>query len=127
MRERRRGLNVNTLDASHCSDQETKPITVSYISSSTNIEGGKRIVEFESFRDGWWCGYRWGLKYQHKDFIMGFKTKEVKKMNINDFAKKVAETEGLKKQVNIAQIKEILKIVNKLLKGALYKTIRVCL
>ena len=31
-------------------------------------------------------------------------------MNINDFAVIIAEREGKKKQVNIAQIKEILRI-----------------
>jgi len=49
---------------------------------------------------------------------------EIKKMNINDFAVKVSKIEGKKKQVNIAQIKEILKVVNNLLGGALYKLIR---
>ena len=45
-------------------------------------------------------------------------------MNINDFSVKVAKKEGGKKSVNIAQIKEILKVVNGLLKGELYKLIR---
>jgi len=45
-------------------------------------------------------------------------------MNINDFAKEVSREEGGKKEVNIAQIKEILKVVNMLLWGALYKEIR---
>lgn len=45
-------------------------------------------------------------------------------MNINDFAKKVTLLEGLKKPISIAQVKEVLKIVNLLLKGKLYKTIR---
>lgn len=31
------------------------------------------------------------------------------KINENELAKKIAEREGLKKQVNIAQIKEVLK------------------
>jgi hypothetical protein len=48
-------------------------------------------------------------------------------MTINYFAKKVAEMEGKKVEVNIAQIKEILRVINSLLKGALYKTIRNCL
>jgi len=45
-------------------------------------------------------------------------------MNINDFANMVAAKEGKKKQVNIAQIKEVLKVVNRLLGGGLYKLIR---
>lgn len=45
-------------------------------------------------------------------------------MNINGFAIKVTKAEGGKKQVNIAQVKEILKVINKLLKGGLYKLIR---
>lgn len=46
-------------------------------------------------------------------------------MNINDFAKKVTKTEGKKKEVNIAQIKEILKIINNLTNGVLYMVIRI--
>lgn len=45
-------------------------------------------------------------------------------MTVNDFAVLVCKHEGKKKEVNIAQIKEILKIVNKLLGGQLYKLIR---
>lgn len=45
-------------------------------------------------------------------------------MTIGEFAKKVTEVEGKKKQVNIAQIKETLKVVNALTDGALYKIIR---
>ncbi len=45
-------------------------------------------------------------------------------MNINDFAKKVTLMEGKKREISIAQVKEVLSIVNKLLKGALYKTVR---
>jgi len=50
-------------------------------------------------------------------------TKE-ESMTVNEFAVKIAKLEGKKKQVNIAQIKEILKIENKLLKGELYRLIR---
>ena len=45
-------------------------------------------------------------------------------MNINNFAVDVAELECGRKEVNIAQIKEILKVTNKLLDGELYKIIR---
>jgi hypothetical protein len=45
-------------------------------------------------------------------------------MNINSFAKLVCIAEGKKAQVNIAQIKEILKVINNLLCGKLYKLIR---
>lgn len=46
------------------------------------------------------------------------------KMLVSDFAVKVSKLEGKKKQVNIAQIKELLKVVNGLLGGELYKLIR---
>ena len=45
-------------------------------------------------------------------------------MKITEFAKKVTESEGLKKQVNIAQIAEVLKVTNKLTGGILYLVIR---
>lgn len=45
-------------------------------------------------------------------------------MNINKFAVHVAELEGKKKSVNIAQIKEILNIINKLTGGVLYAVIK---
>lgn len=45
-------------------------------------------------------------------------------MKITVFAKKVAKREVGKKQVNIAQIMEILKVVNTLTEGSLYKVIR---
>ena len=45
-------------------------------------------------------------------------------MKITDFAKKVTLKEGLKKQISIAQILEVLKIINKFLDGQLYKLIR---
>lgn len=52
------------------------------------------------------------------------RTKSEVQMDINTFAKQVTAYEGLKKQVNIAQVKEVLKVVNKLMAGALYKIIR---
>jgi hypothetical protein len=45
-------------------------------------------------------------------------------MNLNIFAKKVTEIESKKREVNIAQIKEILKVIDGLLDGELYKLIR---
>lgn len=45
-------------------------------------------------------------------------------MKISKFSELVAKSEGKKKQINIAQIKEILKVVNDLLDGELYKLIR---
>lgn len=45
-------------------------------------------------------------------------------MRITKFAKIVAEKEGKKKSVDIAQISEILKIVNNLTYGILYALIR---
>lgn len=44
-------------------------------------------------------------------------------MKVTDFAKKVTEKEGLKEQVNIAQVMELLKVINTLTKGILYKVI----
>lgn len=46
-------------------------------------------------------------------------------MKITDFTSKVALEEGKKREVNIAQIKEILKVIDNLLDGELYKIIRV--
>jgi hypothetical protein len=45
-------------------------------------------------------------------------------MKITDFSVAVAELEGMKVQVSIAQIKEILRIVNEQLNGDLYKLIK---
>lgn len=45
-------------------------------------------------------------------------------MRLNDFSKLITQHEGLKVQVNIAQIKEILRIINSLLGGCLYRAIR---
>ena len=45
-------------------------------------------------------------------------------MRITEFAKKIAGLEAGKKQVSIAQISEILTIVNALTKGFLYAIIR---
>ena len=45
-------------------------------------------------------------------------------MKVTDFAKDVAIIEGRKKQVSIAQIMEILRIINKLTYGQFYKLIR---
>ena len=46
-------------------------------------------------------------------------------MKIDNFAVRVTEHEGLKKETNIAQVKEILKVVNKLTFGFLYFVVRV--
>jgi len=45
-------------------------------------------------------------------------------VKIRDFAVRVAELEGKKKQISIAQIMEVLKIVNNLLGGMLYMRLR---
>lgn len=45
-------------------------------------------------------------------------------MKVTVFAKEVTKQEGLKKQISIAQVMEVLRVVNKLLGGALYKLIR---
>lgn len=44
-------------------------------------------------------------------------------VTINKFAKMVALAEGKKKQVDIAQIKEILRIVDEMVNGMLYTLI----
>lgn len=48
---------------------------------------------------------------------------EVIEMTINEFAVKVAEKEKGKKEVNIAQIMDILKAANELLDGCIYTLI----
>lgn len=45
-------------------------------------------------------------------------------MKITDFAKEVTLTEGKKISLSIAQIKEVLKIVNEKTEGGLYKLIK---
>ena len=45
-------------------------------------------------------------------------------MNINQVAKLVTVKEGLKKSVSIAQVKEILRVVNTVTGGELYKMLR---
>ena len=45
-------------------------------------------------------------------------------MNINLFSMRVTRREGKKRQVSIAQVKEILKVINDITKGAFYKLIR---
>ena len=45
-------------------------------------------------------------------------------MTIHELSKMVAKAEALKKQVNIGQIKEILKVLNKIFDGELYKLTR---
>jgi hypothetical protein len=45
-------------------------------------------------------------------------------MKITDFNKAISEEEGKKVEVNIAQISEITRIINKLTKGRLYSIIK---
>lgn len=45
-------------------------------------------------------------------------------MTINKFAEAVCKLEGKKKQISIAQVKEILSVVNELTGGALYQIVR---
>ena len=63
----------------------------------------------------------WNFFFNRKKFPIA---KKESKMTIGDFAVKVAKKEGGKKSVNIAQIKEILRIVNALVGGELYKIIK---
>lgn len=45
-------------------------------------------------------------------------------MKITEFARKVAKLEAGKSEVNIAQISEILNVINKLTDGLFYAVIR---
>ena len=45
-------------------------------------------------------------------------------MKISDLAVIITRYEGKKKEVNIAQIKEVLKVLNEILDGQLYKMVR---
>jgi len=45
-------------------------------------------------------------------------------MNMNDMAKEITKTEGLKKSISIAQVKEVLRIINAMTDGELYKLLR---
>lgn len=45
-------------------------------------------------------------------------------MKVTEFAKEVTLAEGLKKQISIAQVMEVMKVINILLCGTLYKDIR---
>jgi hypothetical protein len=54
----------------------------------------------------------------------GMSPKQGERMTINNFAIRVSKQEGKKKQLSIAQISEVLKVVNALLGGQLYKEIK---
>ena len=45
-------------------------------------------------------------------------------MTINEFAKKVTLEEGKKKSLPISQVREVLKIADRLTDGLLYRAIR---
>lgn len=45
-------------------------------------------------------------------------------MKITDFARQVCEHEGKRQQLSIAQVAEVLRVVNVLMFGALYAAIR---
>lgn len=49
---------------------------------------------------------------------------EESKMDINKFAVLVSKKEGLKKELSVAQIKEVLNVINQLMGGFLYWFIR---
>ena len=55
--------------------------------------------------------------------VFGFKPKP-KQMTLQEFASKVAKAEGKKSQTSIGNIREILKVINTLTGGELYKLIR---
>ena len=45
-------------------------------------------------------------------------------MNINTFSRKVTLLEGKRKSISIAQVKEVLRIINDMVGGALYLLIK---
>lgn len=45
-------------------------------------------------------------------------------MKITEFAKEICKEEGKKKQTDIAQVMEILKVIDRLTNGILYRLIR---
>lgn len=45
-------------------------------------------------------------------------------MTVNEFAKRLAKHESGKKEVDIAQIKEVLRLINNMFNGWLYRQIR---
>lgn len=51
-------------------------------------------------------------------------TKTGGRMTVNQFAVEVSKQEGKKKQVNIGQIKELLRVINGITDGDLYRLIR---
>jgi hypothetical protein len=67
---------------------------------------------------------RWYQYNSQGILVKSWKPTKEKKMTINDFAIKVSKKEGKKVQLSIAQISEVLKVVNSLLGGTLYREIR---
>lgn len=47
-------------------------------------------------------------------------------MSINEFARRVTEREGGAKSLSIAQVKEVLRIVNEMTNGLLYAIVKWC-
>jgi len=45
-------------------------------------------------------------------------------MRVSDFRRLIARSEGQKEEMNIAQISEVLRVVNDLLGGGVYRLIR---
>ena len=45
-------------------------------------------------------------------------------LNINEFASEVTRYEGKRKSINVAQVKEVLSIANRMLDGDLYRMIK---
>jgi hypothetical protein len=65
---------------------------------------------------------RWGVYNFNQNEVVN--SKEVVNVKITEFAKLVAAKEGKKVPVNIAQISEILKVINELTKGLFYCIIK---
>ncbi len=45
-------------------------------------------------------------------------------MKINDFASEITKLEGLKKNLTVADVKEVLRLIDKKLCGEVYKMIK---
>jgi hypothetical protein len=94
----------------------------------------KRSLRIAETRNGRSSGKSNILSYVIQICLLGISTTRVehirknprrrREMKVTDFAVKVAKKEKGKKEINIAQIKEIMKVSNKILQGEFYKLIR---
>lgn len=71
------------------------------------------LYSLELMLIGIWIGLTYNLK------------PEEPKMNINQYAADLTKREGKKKSLTVAQVKEVLSLINKDLDGLLYPLIKV--